>query len=65
MYTTLLDSQESFLDTSGESSIFETFRNPDVGSGSRQMPNMTSPCMQMPQMPQMPNMHCYPAQSGG
>ena len=29
MYKTLLDSQKSVLDTSGETSIFETFRNPD------------------------------------
>ena len=28
MYKTLLDSQKSVLDTSGETSIFETFRDP-------------------------------------
>ena len=27
-----MDSQKSFLDTSGETSIFETFRNPVFGS---------------------------------
>ena len=32
MYKTLLDSQ-SVLDTSGETSIFETFRNPGRGGG--------------------------------
>jgi len=33
VYKTLLDSEKSVLDTSGETSIFETFRNPAEDHG--------------------------------